>query len=86
MTVAYTADTNSLSDLQRRKTYNYVLTEAEKQAVLPVAQQRQASIAGGHPLTSGLGAHLRIMELSSSQRIRFMKVLLLPQLPQVLTQ
>lgn len=61
--------------LQRPRNYNYVLTEAEQRAVLPVAQQRQHSIAEGKPLTSGSGTHFRILDLTPTHRIRFMTVL-----------
>ena len=60
--------------LQKLKSDNYTLTEAESKEVQAVAQQRQASLAGGHPFTSGSSSNYRVLGFSNAQRALFMKV------------
>ena len=60
--------------LQKLKSDNYTLTEAESREVQAVAQQRQASLAGGHPFTSGFNSNYRVLGFNNAQRALFMKV------------
>jgi len=60
--------------LQKLKSDNYTLTEAESKQIQAVAQQRQASLGGGHPFTSGFNSNYRVLGFSNAQRALFMKV------------
>ncbi|KAL0033469.1 hypothetical protein WJX77_010766 [Trebouxia sp. C0004] len=62
--------------LKKLKSDNYSLTEAESREVQAVAQQRQASLAGGHLFTSGFNSNYRVLGFSNAQRASFMKVLM----------
>lgn len=60
--------------LQKLKSDNYTLTEAESKQIQAVAQQRQASLAGVHPFTSGFNSNYKVLGFSNTQRALFMKV------------
>jgi len=60
--------------LQKLKSDNYTLTEAESKQIQAVAQQRQASLGGGHPFTSGFNSNYKVLGFSNAQRALFMKV------------
>ncbi len=60
--------------LQKLKSDNYTLTESESKQIQAVAQQRQASLAGGLPFTSGFNSNYRVLGFSNAQRALFMKV------------
>lgn len=60
--------------LQKRKLGGLALSEAEARAVQPVAQQRQATFGGTHPLTSGANHNYQVLGYTNTQRALFMKV------------
>lgn len=51
------------------------MTEAQAQQVGAVAQQRQASLGGGQPLTSGSAGNFKVLGLRNASRALFAKVL-----------
>ncbi len=72
--------------LQKLKSDNYTLTEAESKQIQAMAQQRQASLGGGHPFTSGFNSNYKVLGFSNAQRALFMKVHAPVQLSICLTQ